>query len=121
MTEEKICPICHGKKKACDYCDGSGLARDEPLYSANVAEEVRLWAVRNDPGNRVRSIARARLGNQSLPLHPTELVWLREGLQGGQIPFMSSIQEWDALVTMLLGLVARERVECVRQAWEKNQ
>ncbi len=134
--EKKFCPICLGGKKVtsssgsnyareserpCGYCDGTGLAREKPLYSSNKAEEERIWEIRDNPGDRVRAIARARAGNRSLPLHPTELLWLREGLsRGHMIPMLSPV-EWDALVAILMSFLSEKEVAARRAEWESQQ
>jgi len=133
--KKKPCPVCAGGKQVtsasgsnfdmgmprpCDYCDATGEALERPLYSYLPAQEVRLWEMRDDPANRVRLIARARVGNSSLPLHATELLWLREGLsRDNQIPFLST-PEWDALARLLLDAMSEQTVLTNWLNWERR-
>jgi len=128
MKKRKKCPVCAGGKmvstagqdgseRPCVYCDQTGDAPLKPLYSKSLKEEMRIWDIREEPGSRVRQIARARVGNPYLPLHPTELLWLREGMRDNMIPLLAR-DEWDALVRLLLDSTDEERVKRVRAGWE---
>ncbi len=133
--KKEHCPICLGGKKVtsssgsaldveyerpCGYCHGTGKARDKPLYSAVEKEEVRIWEIRDSPSDRVREIARTRLGNRHLPLHPSEMLWLREGLRANSIPMLSPA-EWDVITFILMTLVSGETVAARRTEWERQQ
>lgn len=130
------CPMCAGGKQVtspsgsayevemprpCTYCDATGAARDLPIYSVVLSEEERLWGIREEMGCRVRAIARSRIAHPHSPLHPTELTWLREGLNRDcMIPRLEP-QEYDALIRLLLGGMREKEVAERRKEWELRQ
>lgn len=91
------------------------------VYSKNPVEDARLLVIRDTQGDRVRLIARARVGNSDLPLHPVELLWLREGFRRDQMIPNLTPQEYDALIRLLTSFVTEKDVERLRAEWEAKQ
>ena len=95
------------------------MSDDGPIYSNDPREERRMIVIRDTPGDRVRMIAQSRVANPALALHPTEWLWLREGMEDRQIPLLKPV-EWDALVRLLMGHVSESDVQKRRHAWERT-
>ena len=94
---------------------------DDPIYSSIPDEEKRLRTIRDNLADRVRMIARCRLTPVHPPLHPTERLWLREGLPcRGMVPLLTDL-EWDALVRVLLSVTDEDDTRRIWAEWEKMQ
>jgi hypothetical protein len=90
------------------------------VFSIDPTEEARLLEIRDIPGERVRLIARARIGDPLLPLHPAELQWLREALTPtSQLPWLAPA-EWDALARSLAWAIRDIHVLDARREWERS-
>jgi hypothetical protein len=90
------------------------------VFSIDATEEARLLEIRDIPGERVRLIARSRIADPLLPLHPAELQWLREALTPtSPLPWLAPA-EWDALARSLVWTIRDLHVVDARREWERS-